>query len=46
MWIKQQHQKFLTLVAIPTGAGQKAAFQGEINPWMNSTPGSFLAVAV
>lgn len=43
---KDGYSPEMTLVAIPTGAGQKASFQGEINPWMNSTPGNFLAVAV
>lgn len=36
----------MTLVAIPVGAGQQAAFEGELNPWMNSCPGNFPAVAL
>ena len=36
----------MTIVAIPNGAGQQGAFEGEINPWMNSLPGSFLALAL
>ena len=35
----------MTIVAMHTGgAGQQVAFENEINPWMNSLGGSFLAV--
>lgn len=34
----------MTLVAIPTGAAQKANFEAEVNPWMGSTPGNFADV--
>ena len=43
---KDGYSPEMTIVAIPNGAGQQAAFEGEINPWMNSLPGSFLALAL
>tara|TARA_R110002012_G_scaffold37023_4_gene104115 strand:- start:11862 stop:12860 length:999 start_codon:yes stop_codon:yes gene_type:complete len=36
----------MTLVAMPVAAGQQAAFEGEINPWMASLPGNFANVAL
>ena len=36
----------MTLVAMPVGAGDQLAFEGEINPWMASTPGNFANVAL
>jgi len=36
----------MTLVAIPTGAAQKANFQNEANPWFASCPGAFAALAL
>ena len=43
---KDGYSPEMTLVAMPVGAGQQAAFEGEINPWMNSCPGNFPAVAL
>ena len=37
----------MTLVAMENGgAGQQLAFEGEINPWLNSCPGNFAAVVL
>ena len=41
---KDGYSPEMTLVAMPVGAGQQASFENELNPWMNSTSGSFLAV--
>ena len=43
---KDGYSPEMTLVAIPVGAGQQAAFEGEINPWMASCPGNFANVAL
>lgn len=44
---KDGYSPEMTLVAIPNGgAGQQLAFENEINPWMNSTAGNFLALAL
>ena len=43
---KDGYSPEMTIVAIPVGAGQKGSFEGEINPWMNSLPGSFVALAL
>ncbi len=36
----------MTLVAMPVAAGDQAAFEAEINPWMASCPGNFANVAL
>jgi len=42
---KDGYSPEMTLVAMDDGgAGQQLAFEGEINPWMTSTPGNFANV--
>mgnify|MGYP003146810572 CR=1 FL=1 len=42
---KDGYSPEMTLVAMADGgAGQQLAFEGEINPWMTSTPGNFANV--
>ena len=36
----------MTIIALPVGAGQVGSFEGEINPWMTSSPGAFPAVVL
>jgi len=44
---KDGYSPEMTIIAMENGgAGQQLAFEGEINPWMNSCPGNFAAVVL
>ena len=43
---KDGYSPEMTLVAMPVAAGQQAAFEAELNPWMASCPGNFANVAL
>lgn len=44
---KDGYSPEMTIVAMENGgAGQQLAFEGEINPWLNSCPGNFAAVVL